>query len=64
MEKTTKKIFRHVLIWKIHRPVFTTRLEDGLQLHINPIFLESEDTTPLLRPSGGGPLCWFFMLKL
>ena len=34
-----------------------------LQLHINPGFLESEATTPLLRPSGGGPLCWLFMLK-
>ena len=35
-----------------------------LQLHINPGFLESEATTPLLRPSGGCPLCWLFMLKL
>jgi hypothetical protein len=32
--------------------------------HINPVLLESEDTTPLLHPSGGDPLCWFFMLKL
>ncbi len=30
MVKTTQKIFRHTLICKIHRPVFTTRLDHGL----------------------------------
>ena len=32
MAKTTQKIFRHALICKIHRPVFTTRLEHGFQV--------------------------------
>ena len=57
-DKTTQKIFRYALISKIHRPVFTIRLEHGFFWSFSCtqilVFLSLKSQPPSTDPS----LCW------